>query len=95
MVQLSHPYMTTGKTIALTILSFVGKVMSLFFNLLTKVCIVKTVVFPVVMYRCESWTIKEPECQRIDALAVVLEKTVESPLDSKEVKPVNPKGNQS
>ena len=63
-------------------------------NLLTKVCIVKTVVFPVVMYRCESWTIKEPECQRIDALAVVLEKTVESPLDSKEVKPVNPKGNQ-
>ena len=56
--------------------------------------LVKTVVFPVVMYGCESWTIKEPECQRIDALAVVLEKTVESPLDSKEVKPVNPKGNQ-
>ena len=37
---------------------------------LTKVCLVKALVFPVVMYRCESWTIKEPECQRIDALAV-------------------------
>ena len=36
-------------------------------NLLTKVCIVKTVVFPVVMYGCESWTVKKDECQRIDA----------------------------
>ena len=35
-------------------------------NLLTKVCIVKAMVFPVVMYRCESWTIKKAECQRID-----------------------------
>ena len=60
----------------------------------TKVRLVKVIVFLVVMNGCESWTIKEPECQRIDALAVVLEKTVESPLDSKEVKPVNPKGNQ-
>ena len=33
----------------------------------TKVCIVKAMVFPVVMYRCESWTVKKPECQRIDA----------------------------
>ena len=33
--------------------------------LLTKVCIVKAMVFPVVMYRCESWTIKKAECQRI------------------------------
>ena len=31
--------------------------------LLTKVCLVKTMVFPVVMYRCESWTIKKDECQ--------------------------------
>ena len=60
----------------------------------TKVHLVNAMVFPVVMYGCESWTIKEPECQRIDAWAVVLEKTVESPLDSKEVTPVNPKGNQ-
>ena len=36
-------------------------------TLLTKVCIVKAMVFPVVMYRCESWTIKKAECQRIDA----------------------------
>ena len=34
----------------------------------TKVCIVKTIVFPVVMYGCESWTIRKAECQRIDAL---------------------------
>ena len=34
----------------------------------TKVCLVKAIVFPVVMYRCESWTIKKAECQRIDAL---------------------------
>ena len=36
-------------------------------TLLTKVCIVKAMVFSVVMYRCESWTVKKPECQRIDA----------------------------
>ena len=36
-------------------------------TLLTNVCIVKAMVFPVVMYRCESWTIKKAECQRIDA----------------------------
>ena len=61
----------------------------------TKVQIVKAMVFPVVMYRCESWTIKKAGCRRIDALEImVLEKTLESPLDSKEIKPVNPKGNQ-
>ena len=36
-------------------------------TLLTKVRLVKAMVFPVVMYRCESWTIKKAECQRIDA----------------------------
>ena len=36
-------------------------------TLLTKVCIVKAMVFPVVMYGCQSWTIKKAECQRIDA----------------------------
>ena len=36
-------------------------------TLLTTVCIVKAMVFPVVMYRCDSWTIKKAECQRIDA----------------------------
>ena len=52
-------------------------------------------VFPVAMYGCESWTIKKPECRRIDAFwTVVLEKTLESPLDCKEIQPVHPKGNQ-
>ena len=36
-------------------------------TLLTKVCLVKAMVFPVVMYGCESWTVKEAECRRIDA----------------------------
>ena len=58
----------------------------------TKVRLVKAMVFPVVMYGCESWTIKKAEHWRID---VVLEKTLESLLDCKEIKPVNPKGNQS
>ena len=57
----------------------------------TKVRLVKTMVFPVVMYGCESWTIKKAELQRIDAL----EKTLESPLDCKEIQSVHPKGNQS
>ena len=47
------------------------------------------------MYGYESWTIEKPECQTNDAFqTVVLEKTLESPLDCKEIKPVNPKGNQ-
>ena len=46
----------------------------------TKDCIVKAVVFPVVMYGCESWTIKKAEHRRIDAFKLVLEKPVESPL---------------
>ena len=47
------------------------------------------------MYRCESWTIKKAKHQRIDFWTVVVEKTLESPLDCKEIKPINPKGNQS
>ena len=62
---------------------------------LTKVCIVKAMVFLVVMYGCESWTIKKAECQRIGPFKLWLEKTLESPLDSKEIQPVHPKGNQS
>ena len=62
-----------------------------------KVCLVKAMIFPVVMYGCESWTIKKAEHRRIDAfeLCVVLEKTLESPLDCKEIQPVHPKGYQS
>ena len=53
-------------------------------------------VFPVVMYGCEGWTIKKAEVPKNWYFwTVVLEKTLESPLDCKESKPVNPKGNQS
>ena len=61
----------------------------------TKVCLVKAMVFPVVMNGCESWTIKKAECRRIDAFELVLEKTLESLLDSKEIQLVHPKGNLS
>ena len=49
-----------------------------------KVCLVKAMVFPVVMYGCESWTTKKAEHQRIDAFRLVLEKTLESSLDSRD-----------
>ena len=62
----------------------------------TKVRLVKAMVFPVVMFGCESWTIKKAEHRRIDAFELlVLEKTLESPLDCKEIKPVHLKGDQS
>ena len=62
----------------------------------TKVRLVKAMVFPVVMYGCESWTVKKAEHQRIDTFDLwVLEKTVESPLDCKEIQPVHLKGDQS
>ena len=54
----------------------------------------RAMVFPVGMYICESWTIKKAERQRIDAFELQLEKVLESPLDIKEIKQVNPKGNQ-
>ena len=60
----------------------------------TKIHLVKSMVFPVVMYGCESWTIKKAECRRINAFEL-LEKTLESPLDCKEIQPVHPKGDQS
>ena len=64
----------------------------------TKAHLVKAMVFPVVMYGCESWTVKKAEHWRIDAfelLCCVLEKTLKSPLDCKEIQPVHPKGDQS
>ena len=61
----------------------------------TKVRLVKAMVFPVVMYGCESWTVKKAECRRIDAFELVLEKTLESPLDCKEIQPVHSEGDQS
>ena len=60
-----------------------------------KICLVKAMVFPVVMYGCESWAhIKKAERQRMDVFELWCWRTVENPLDSKEIKPVNPKGNQ-
>ena len=195
MVQLSHPYMTTGKTIALTIKTFVSKVISLLcntvsmfviafiprskhlliyvkeesenvglklsiqktkimasgpvtsweidgekvetvsdfiflvskitadgdcsheikrhlllgrkimtnldsifkgrdINLPTKVHLVKAMVFPVVIYGCESWTVKKAECQRIDAFELWCWRTLESSMDCKEIQPVHSKGDQ-
>ena len=61
----------------------------------TEVHLVKAMVFPVVMYGCESWTIKKAEPQRTDVFELWLEKTLEGPLDCKEIQPVHPKGNQS
>ena len=60
----------------------------------TKVHLVKAMVFPVVMHGCESWIIKKAEHQRIDAFELVLEKTLGSPLDCKEIQPVHLKGDQ-
>ena len=61
----------------------------------TKVHLVKAMVFPVVMYGCESWTIKKAECRRIDAFELWCWRRLESPLDCKEIQPVHPKGDQS
>ena len=63
--------------------------------LLTKVRIVKGMVFPVVMYGCESWTIKKAEHWRTDAFEPWCWRRLESALDSKEIQTVHPKGNQS
>ena len=60
-------------------------------TLLTNVCLVKAMVFPVVLYGCE----KKTEHQRTDAFELWCWRRLESPLDSKEIKPVSPKGNQS
>ena len=62
----------------------------------TKVHLLKAMAFPAGKYGCESWTIKKAEHQRIDAFELwCLEKTLESPLDCKEIQPVHPKGNKS
>ena len=60
----------------------------------TKVHLVKAMVFPVVMYVCEKRIMKKAECQRIDAFELWCWRTLESPLDCKEIRPVHPKGNQ-
>ena len=65
----------------------------------TKIRLVKAMVFPVVMYGCESWTVKKAERQRVDAFELWcwrrLLSLLESPLDCKGIQPVHPKGDQS
>ena len=84
-VELSHPYMTNLDSIF----------KSRDITLPTKVHLVKAMVFPVVMYGCDSWTVKKAECQRIDALELWCWRRLLSPLDCKEIQPVHPKGDQS
>ena len=60
----------------------------------TKVHLVKAMIFPVVMYGCESWTIKKAECLRIDAFECGVGEDSRESLDCKEIQPVNPEGNQ-
>ena len=62
----------------------------------TKVCLVKAMVFPVVMYGCESWTIKKAEHQRIDFFELwCWRRLLTVPWTAKEIQPVHPKGDQS
>ena len=60
----------------------------------TKVHLVKAMVFPVVMYGYESWTVKKAECRRMDALNCGVGETLESPLDCNAIQPVHSKGDQ-
>ena len=60
----------------------------------TEVCLAKAMVFPVVMYGCERWTVKKAECQRIDAFELWCWRRLESPLDYKEIQPVHSEGDQ-
>ena len=81
MVQLSYPYMTTRKAIALTWQTIVGKVMSLLSSMLSRF---------VIAFLPRGWVPKN-----WGFWIVVLEKTLESPLDCKEIKAVHPKWNQA
>ena len=64
-------------------------------SLPTNVCVVKAMVFPVVMYGCESSTVKTAECRKIDAFEMWCWRTLETPLDCKEIQPVHPEGDKS
>ena len=63
-------------------------------TLSTKVRLVKAMVFPVVMYGCESWTVKKAECRRIDAFELWCWRRLLSPLDCKDIQPVHSEGDQ-
>ena len=64
-------------------------------TLSTKVHLIKAMVFPAVMYGCESWTVKKAECRRIDAFELWCWRRLSRVLDCKEIQPVHPKGDQS
>ena len=65
------------------------------YSLPTKVRLIKAMVFPVVMYGCESWTVKKAERRRIDAFELwCWRRLLRGPLDNKEIQPVHSKGNQ-
>ena len=61
----------------------------------TKVHMVKALVFPVVMYGCENWTVKKAEHWKIDAFELWCWRRLEGPLDCKEIQPVHPEGDKS
>ena len=60
----------------------------------TKVRLVKAMVFPVVMYGCESWTVKKAESRSIDAFELWCWRTLESPLNTEDIQPVHSEGDQ-
>ena len=60
----------------------------------TNVCLVRAMVFPVVIYGCESWTVKKAERRKIDVFELLCWTSLESPLDCKEIKPVHSEGDQ-
>ena len=60
----------------------------------TKVHLVKAMFFPVVMYGCESWTVKKAECQRVDAFELWYWRRLENPLDCKEIQPIHSEADQ-
>ena len=64
-------------------------------NLPTKVCLVKAMALPAVIYGCESWTIKKAERQRVDAFELRCWRRLLNPSACKEIQPVNPEENQS
>ena len=91
-MKLKDAYSLEGK--AMTNLDSIFKSRDI--TLPTKVRLAKAMVFPVVAYGCESWTVKKAERRRIDAFELwCWEKTLESPLDCKEIQPVHSKGDQS
>ena len=86
-------HLLLGRKIMTNLDSIIFKIRDI--TLPIKVCVVKAMVFPVVMYGCKSWTIKRAEGRRIDAFELWCWWKLESPLDCKEIQPFHLKANQS